>query len=191
MPRTAAAVFKSAMAASAVLASAGCATQSVTDFADAPRTLVLEEYFLGETTAYGVFEDRFGTVRRQFKVDITGTVEDGVLTLDERFFYDDGERETRVWTIEIIGDGRYRGTANDVPGYALGEVSGNAFNWKYKVDLNVGDDVWNVGFDDWMFLLPDGVLINRAYVTRWGIRIGEVSITFVQNDEPVMMNAAP
>ncbi|MEM9938778.1 MAG: DUF3833 domain-containing protein [Pseudomonadota bacterium] len=167
-----------AVATSTALA-AGCVSgPDVTDFADAQRQLILEDYFDGKTTAYGVFEDRFGKVRRTFKVDITGTIEDDVLTLDERFIYNDGERETRVWVIDILGNGQYRGTAGDVPDYAVGEVSGNAFNWKYKVDLKVGDSTWNVGFDDWMYLLEDDVLINRAYVTRFGIRIGEVTIAF-------------
>ncbi|MEM9738441.1 MAG: DUF3833 domain-containing protein [Pseudomonadota bacterium] len=169
---------KLAVATAATLASTGCVSQSLAEFADAPRTLVLEEYFEGETSAYGIFEDRFGKVRRTFKVDIEGTVESGVLTLNERFVYDDGERDTRIWTIEILGDGKYRGTAGDVPGYATGEVAGNAFNWKYKVDLKVGDSTWNVGFDDWMYLLEDGVLMNRAYVTRYGIEIGQVTIAF-------------
>lgn len=167
-----------AVATSAAVATGCVSGPELVEFEDAPRQLVLEEYFIGETTAYGVFEDRFGKVRRSFKVDITGTVENGVLTLDERFIYDDGERETRVWEIEILGNGAYRGTARDVPGYATGTVSGNAFNWKYKVDLKVGDSVWNVGFDDWMYLLEDNVLMNRAYVTRFGIRIGEVTIAF-------------
>lgn len=169
---------KLAIALAATSAATACATQDIAQFADAPRTLVLEEYFAGETTAYGIFEDRFGKVRRTFKVDITGTVENGVLTLDERFIYDDGERDTRVWTIDILGGGNYRGTAGDVPGYATGNVVGNAFNWKYKVDLKVGDSTWNVGFDDWMYLLEDGVLMNRAYVTRYGIEIGQVTIAF-------------
>lgn len=165
-------------AVAAVLPAAGCVSNNIEDFAQAPRELVLEEYFVGQSTAYGVFEDRFGKVRRQFKVNITGTVEDGVLTLDERFEYDDGERDTRVWTIDILGNGEYRGTAGDVPGYATGKVVGNAFNWKYKVDLKVGDSTWNVGFDDWMYLLQDDVLMNRAYVTRYGIEIGQVTIAF-------------
>jgi len=100
------------------------------------------------------------------------------LTLTEKFEYDDGERDTRVWEIDILGNGQYRGTAGDVPVPAVGQVSGNAFNWKYKVDLKVGDSVWNVGFDDWMFLMEDDVLINRAYVTRYGIEIGQVTIAF-------------
>jgi len=167
-----------AVATSAAVATGCVSGPELAQFNDAPRQLVLEEYFLGTTTAYGIFEDRFGKVRRSFKVAITGTVEDGVLTLDERFIYDDGERDTRVWSIDILGDGKYRGTAGDVPGYATGSVVGNAFNWKYKVDLKVGGSTWNVGFDDWMYLLEDDVLINRAYVSRFGIRIGEVTIAF-------------
>lgn len=156
----------------------GCVSSQLADFEEAPRQFVLEDYFAGTTLAYGVFEDRFGKVRRQFKVTVTGKIEDNTLTLVEDFEYDDGERETRTWVIDILGDGNYRGTANDVPGYAYGSTSGNAFNWKYKVDLKVGDSVWKVGFDDWMYLQADDVLINRAYVSRFGIRIGEVTIAF-------------
>ncbi|MFN4185702.1 MAG: DUF3833 domain-containing protein [Hyphomonas sp.] len=163
----------------AATAATGCASSaSIEQFQDAPRQLVLEEYFLGETSAYGLFEDRFGKVRRQFKVDITGELTGNRLTLTEKFLYDDGERETRIWEIDVLGDGRYRGTAGDVTGIAEGQVSGNAFNWKYKVDLKVGGSVWNVGFNDWMFLMEDDVLLNRAYVTRYGIEIGQVTIAF-------------
>jgi len=173
---------RAALVAPAFLAAAtvtGCASgTSLEQFEAAPRQLVLEDYFDGKTTAYGLFEDRFGKVRRQFKVDITGEVEGNRLTLTEKFVYDDGERDTRVWEIDILGGGKYRGTAGDVPAAAVGQVSGNAFNWKYKVDLKVGDSVWNVGFNDWMFLMEDDVLINRAYVTRYGIEIGQVTIAF-------------
>lgn len=163
----------------AASATTGCASSSsLAQFEDAPRQLVLEEYFLGQTSAYGLFEDRFGKVRRQFKVDITGELAGNRLTLTENFLYDDGERETRIWEIDVLGDGRYRGTAGDVTGIAEGQVSGNAFNWKYKVDLKVGGSVWNVGFNDWMFLMDDDVLLNRAYVTRYGIEIGQVTIAF-------------
>ena len=171
-------VMTAAVAATAA-STTGCASTDINQYAEnAPRELVLEEYFLGNTTAYGVFEDRFGKVRRTFKVDITGTVNDDQLTLKEDFIYNDGERETRVWVIEILGNGNYRGTAGDVPGFAIGKTAGNAFNWKYKVDLSVNGKIWKVGFDDWMYLLEDGVLINRAYVSRYGIRIGEVTISF-------------
>ncbi len=172
-------LFAPAVVATAPLGA--CVSNNLDDFADAPRAFTLESYFEGKTTAYGIFEDRFGKLRRQFKVDITGAVDDGVLTLDERFVYDDGERQTRIWSIEILGDGKYRGAADDVVGVAEGETSGNAFNWKYKVNLKIDDDTtWKVGFDDWMYLQDDGVLINRAYITRFGVEIGTVTISFQQ-----------
>ena len=38
-----------------------------------PR-LVLEEFFAGRSAVYGIFEDRFGNLRRQFRVNLSGTL---------------------------------------------------------------------------------------------------------------------
>ena len=35
-----------------------------------------------------------------------------------------------------------------------------------------------MSFNDWMFLQADGVLINRADVSRWGLNIGTVTLFF-------------
>jgi hypothetical protein len=35
-----------------------------------------------------------------------------------------------------------------------------------------------VHFDDWMYLQPDGLLLNRAYVTKWGFAVGSVTLAF-------------
>lgn len=156
----------------------GCGSMKIEDFKDNKPTLVLEEYFLGETTAWGMFEDRFGNLKRSFKVEITGTIESGVLTLDERFEYNDGHKERRVWRIKSKGNGYYEGEAGDVVGIASGQVVGNALNWKYKLDLPIGDTVWRVRFNDWMFLLSDGVLVNKAEVTKWGLHLGTVTLFF-------------
>ena len=95
-----------------------------------------------------MFHDRFGNLKRTFKVDIK---ESDTLTLDEKFLYDDGEH-SRVWTIKILGNNQYSGTASDVVGEAKGISEGNALNWKYKLNLKVGDRTILVDFDDWMFL---------------------------------------
>ena len=68
-----------------------------------------ERYFVQPLTAYGVFVDRFGTIRRQFEVEIQGTATDGGFILDEAFIYDDGVRETRKWVIVKRSDGHYEG----------------------------------------------------------------------------------
>ena len=69
----------------------GCNTMKLEDFSDTKPEFVLEAYFAGETRAWGIFEDRFGNLRRQFVVDITGTWNGQELVLDERFAYSDGE----------------------------------------------------------------------------------------------------
>ncbi len=154
------------------------------DFDGTEPRLVLEDYFKGTTQAVGIFEDRFGRLRRQFVVNITGVWSDGVLTLDERFDYADGGQDRRVWRITKIDDHAYIGRADDVIGEAAGSAFGRAANWKYQMDLKVGTGAWRVTFDDWLFLQPRGVLMNRAKVKKWGFKLGEVTLVFAKDPAP-------
>ncbi len=163
-----------------ILMTAGCQTMKPADFKTQEPRLVLEEFFAGKTRAWGLFEDRFGTVRRQFAVDITGTWDGEHLMLDERFRYDDGERDRRVWNIKKGDEGRYEGRADDVIGTAVGRTAGNALNWQYEMDLPIAGSTLRVRFDDWMFLQTPDVLINRARVSKLGIEIGSVTLIFVR-----------
>ena len=153
---------------------------NIEKFKGSQPIFTLEDYFEGKTEAWGMFHDRFGNLKRTFKVDITGTLESDTLTLDEKFLYDDGEQDSRVWTIKILGNKQYSGTASDVVGEAKGISEGNALNWKYKLNLKVGDGTILVDFDDWMFLQDRNILMNRAEVKKWGLNIGVVSITFLK-----------
>jgi hypothetical protein len=148
------------------------------DFAGREPRLVLEDYFSGRTRAWGLFEDRSRSVRRQFVVDIDGMWDGRVLTLDERFAYADGARERRVWRITKLGDHTYEGRADDVVGVATGVCYGNALNWRYCLRLAVHGRTLRLNFDDWMFLQADDVLINRAVVSKFGLTVGQVTIAF-------------
>ena len=150
----------------------------IEDFDNTSPQFVLEDYFIGKTKAWGMFEDRFGRIQRQFVVDITGSLEGDELTLREDFIYNDGETETRTWLLKRTSATTYEGTTENVVGIAKGTINGNAFNWVYDFNLAVGDSTWKVKFDDWMILQPDGVLLNKATVTRWGFKLGTVYISF-------------
>ncbi|MDF1791835.1 MAG: DUF3833 domain-containing protein [Thalassobaculaceae bacterium] len=163
-----------------------CQSMQIEDFKDSTPELVLEEYFEGKTKAWGIFEDRFGNLRREFVVDLTGTWDGTTLTLDERFDYADGEQDQRTWRIEKVGTDRYVGRADDVIGTAEGRVAGKAFTWTYVMDLNIQGRAVRVRFDDWMFLQPDGVMMNRARVTKFGIELGTVTLFF---QKPTARNA--
>ncbi|MDA8881285.1 DUF3833 domain-containing protein [Alphaproteobacteria bacterium] len=164
-----------------------CAQNDVTALDKRRPLLSLEAFFAGDTVAYGIFEDRFGNLKRQFRVNITGTIEDDVLILDEQFLYDDGERNSRIWRITRTGideNGHiaYDGTAVDINGVASGIVAGNALNWRYDVTLDMGGTQLEVHFDDWIYQQDEHIALNRAYVSKYNIDIGSVSIVFVRGD---------
>ncbi len=147
------------------------------------RKLDLETFFVGEVVAKGQFQDLFGTVRRRFDVTVNGTWDGATLRLVEDFVYEDGSTEQRIWTLTKTGPDTWRGTAPGVEGVATGVERGDTFNWQYTIDLPVPSadgptETVRVTFDDWMWLLSEDRLLNRAYVKRFGADIGDVIIIF-------------
>ena len=137
-----------------------------------------EVYFAQRLEAYGVFVDRFGTIRRQFNVEVKGTRTSDGFILDEDFLYDDGERETRRWIVTALGDRRYCGECADVIGTAAGKCTDNMLSWRYDFRLAMYGRKVAVRFDDVMVLQAGGVMVNRATVSKAGFRLGEVLLTF-------------
>jgi 5-hydroxyisourate hydrolase-like protein (transthyretin family) len=169
-----------AAAASALLI-AGCASAPVpADYAAEKPALDLKRYFDGELVAHGIFTDRAGKVARRFTVQMTGTWQGNQGTLDERFTYSDGKTERRVWRLTDLGGGRYTGRADDVVGEAQGQAAGNALNWRYTLRLPVDGKVYEVQFDDWMYLVDERVMLNKARMSKFGIYLGEVTLSFTK-----------
>ncbi|MBT8361143.1 MAG: DUF3833 domain-containing protein [Desulfobacterales bacterium] len=156
-----------------------CSGVDVSQYANNTPLLDLHDYFKGQTKGWGIVQDRKGNVTRQFVVDILGTTDDaGNLVLEEDFVWSDGEISRRVWTIARTNQHTYEGQAADVVGQAGGLAFGNALNWSYDLQLEIDGSQWIIHFDDWMFLQPDGVLLNRAEMSKFGIRVGDVTISF-------------
>jgi len=164
--------------AAAALLLGACAGPNVADYADQNPVLDLKTYFNGELEAHGIFTDRSGRVQRRFVVMMTGTWAGNQGTLDERFTYSDGKTERRVWRLTDEGNGRWTGRADDVVGVAEGSAAGNALNWRYTLRLPVDGSVYEVQFDDWMYLMDERVMLNKAVMSKFGIRLGEVTLAF-------------
>lgn len=160
----------------------GCSSVKVSEYAQETPALDLATYFNGTIDAHGIFTDRSGKVVKRFKVVIEAnwTVKDGkkVGVLDEAFTYSDGTTQRRVWTLIEVAPKRYQGTASDVVGEAIGEVSGNALNWSYTLALPVDGKIYNVKFNDWMYQMDDKVMLNKAEMSKFGIYLGEVTLAF-------------
>jgi Protein of unknown function (DUF3833) len=159
---------------------AGCAAPDVTTYATQRPPLDLRRYFDGLVTARGMFSDRSGEVKRRFTVAMQCRWEGDDGELDEQFDYADGERQRRVWRLRHLGQGAYTGRAADVVGEARGQTSGNAFRWGYTLRLPVDGRTWDVDFDDWMFLIDERVMLNRATMSKFGLRLGEVQLAFIK-----------
>jgi hypothetical protein len=167
-------------AVSSALALSGCSTPKVTDYAAQQPVLELSDYFNGTLDAYGIFTDRSGQVVKRFTVVMVCSWQGDQGVLDEAFSYSDGTTQRRVWRLQRLENGRYTGRADDVVGTAEGQQSGNAFHWSYTLALPVDGRVIEVQFDDWMYLMTDKLMLNKAAMRKWGVGLGEVTLTFVK-----------
>lgn len=154
----------------------GCNGNTVNQYQGNDPQLDLQSYFTGPIKAWGFVQDYTGKVKRRFDVDMVGTWDGDVGTLKEKFEYYDGEVQERTWTITKISENNYEGSADDIIGKATGKTAGNAMRWAYEMNLEVGDKTYRITFDDWMFLMNDGVLINRSYLKKFGLTVGELTL---------------
>ncbi len=168
------------LSALGVVSLSGCAGVSVESYKSETPVFSLREYFNGPVRAWGIFTDRSGQVQKRFSVEMNCSWQGEAGTLDESFLYSDGTRQRRIWHLLDRGQGRFEGRADDVVGVALGETSGNAFRWSYTMALKVGEQVWHVEFDDWMYLMDGQVLLNKSAMSKWGFHLGDVTLSFTR-----------
>ena len=148
------------------------------DFKNTKPVLKIEKYFDGQVKAWGLLQDRKGKVTRQFTAEMQGKFENNILTLEEDFYWKDGENQKRIWKIEKIDDHNYLGTASDVVGKAKGVSYGSAFKFEYTLMVPFKGRNIKIRFDDWIFKQDDKVAINRATLTKFGFKVGELTVFF-------------
>jgi len=173
------------LATGSALALSACAGPQISDYAAETPALDLRKYFTGTVDAWGIFTDRSGRVVKRFTVVIDCQWQGDEGVLDEAFTYSDGTLQRRVWRLKALPNGRYEGRADDVVGMATGQTKGNAFQWQYTLALPVDGKVWEVQFDDWMFLMNDRVMLNKAVMIKLGVTLGEVTLSFSRREAPV------
>lgn len=160
---------------------AGCSTE-VKEYQDQQPSLDIFHYFKGQTEAWGMVQDRSGKQLRRFHVDINGEVIGDTLTLKEQFVYNDGEKQQRIWNIRRVGTDSYEGTANDIEGVATGQAAGNAFNWRYSMNITADGKVWLLHFDDWMYLQDGKHLFNKTEMKKFGVTVATVTLFFTRKE---------
>ncbi len=151
------------------------------DFKDKKPRLIIENYLTGNVKAWGILQNRSGKVTRQFSADLNGKWDGKQLILDEKFIWNDGEIQKRQWKINKIDEHNYEGTAGDVVGIAKGYSYGPAFKFEYVLLVPVKGREIKITFDDWIFMQDERVAINRAKMTKFGIKVAELTVMFVKD----------
>ena len=78
-------------------------------------------------------------------------------------------------------ENNYEGRAGDVVGKAIGYSYGPAFKFEYVLLVPVKGKEMKITFDDWIFKQDDRVAINRATMTKFGIKVAELTVVFVKD----------
>jgi len=153
-----------------------CSSVTIDRYADNKPQLVAEEFFKGQLRAHGIVKDRGGEVIRYFNASIKAYWIDGIGTLDESFVFDDGEQQTRVWKLQPNADGTYVATAGDVIGEGKMKVAGNSLFLDYVLRIPYGKDTIDLRIDDRMYLVSEKVLLNESVMTKWGFKVGQITL---------------
>ena len=154
----------------------GCALDG-SKYKNVKPELNLFEFFSGEVKAWGIVQDYSGELIQRFVVDMNGQIKDNALIIAEDFYYAVGDGvKQRTWIIEQLDKNNFVGSAPDIEGLATGKSFGNAFSFQYEMDIPIGEKTYRVKFNDWFWAFDDETIINRSYITKFGLTIAEVTI---------------
>jgi hypothetical protein len=136
-------------------------------------------YFTGKVHGSGLVRDWRGKITRQFTVTMEGSINSQQqLIIDEFFVFNDGQSQTRRWTVNALKNGELTGFANDTIGNAQGKMLGNAMNWHYKLAIPFKGKSITLKFDDWLYLQQDQQLLNVVTMRKFGLPVGSLVIAF-------------
>ncbi|MDQ2095480.1 DUF3833 domain-containing protein [Rhodalgimonas zhirmunskyi] len=144
-----------------------------------PRTLLN-----GVVRSEGMIYGPTGRVTSRFVMQMHGRWDGPTGILTEDFTYATGRTQHREWTLVQQGDGRLSATAPDIIGEGEGIVSGSSLRLSYRIRLpdDVGGHVLDVV--DWLYLMPNGMILNRSQMRRFGITLAELVASMRPEDPP-------
>lgn len=152
---------------------ASFAAQRPEDYADG-KTFDLRRHLNGPFTCDGVIYGPTGRVASRFSAEFNAQWDGNRGTMAEHFRYCSGNTQDREWRLELGNDGRVRARADDLVGTGTGRQHGSALHLKYRIRLTkeAGGHVLSV--TDWMYLAPDGAIVNRSQFRKFGIKVAEL-----------------
>lgn len=151
--------------------------QTPLDYEDARPLLNLREHLSGPILCEGVIYGPTGRVSARFVADFEAQWDGNTGVMKEHFKYDDGTSQHREWRLTLGNDGAVRAEADDVVGGGHGVQKGSALQLKYKIRLPESSGGHVLNTVDWMYLTPNGTIMNRSQFRKYGIKVAELVAT--------------
>jgi hypothetical protein len=147
----------------------------VSQFAGTTPSFDPLKFWSGHHRSWGVLEDRGGAPTDTVMTDCVGTASpDGSLKMAQTLTLGDGTATRRDWRLWRTAPGAYAATANDMVGEAHGLSAGRVFHWTWVLALSPGKPLKNVTMDQWMYLYPDGTMMNHTTIRKLGVAVAQV-----------------
>ncbi len=153
-----------------------CSHVDINQYKNEKPQLDLKSYLDGKIRGWGIVQNRSGEVVKRFDFNGIASWNGDIGHFDEKIIYSDGQVESRVWQLTKLSDSSYEAFTPSLIGKAQITVAGNAMNWRYTMKIKVNNSEYKIDFDDWMFLISDGKLMNRNYFKKFGINVGELTL---------------
>ena len=169
--------FKGLLLVLFLLVMTSCSS-NIHDYEKTSPKFDIKQYFTGKFTAWGMIQDYTGKVTRRFCVELNGTWNNNEGTLEEVFYFHDGEVSYRTWVLTKLPYDKYSGTAEDVVGVANGKQMGHAFRWQYQLEVPIDGDTYTFNMDDWMYQLDDYRVMNKTTMSKLGVNIADITLFF-------------
>lgn len=154
----------------------GFLAQRPSDYSEG-EPLDLRRHLNGPLICEGAIYGPTGRVASRFVGQFHVTWEGNTGIMDERFTYDDGREQHRSWTLSLGNDGRIRARADDLEGEGTGQQLGSAVRLRYRLKLDESRGGHVLDTTDWMYLAPNGTIINRSQFRKYGFKVAELIAT--------------
>lgn len=160
----------------------GFSAQKPADYADGDLQFDVREHLNGPIECEGVIYGPTGRVTSRFIGHFNASWNGNKGYMSEEFRYDSGTVQHREWHLTLGKDGEIKAEAPDLIGTGTGTQAGSAVQLKYRIQLPDEAGGYVLDTVDWMYLAPNGSIVNRSQFRKFGFKVAELVATMRKKD---------
>ena len=156
--------------------------QSPEDYAHGPA-FDIREVLNGPIACEGMIYGPTGRVASRFVAKFEAEWDGNSGIMREHFDYDSGSSQDREWRLSVDENGKITADADDLIGTGTGQQNGSGVKLSYRIKLPEASGRHELDVVDWMYMLENGVVMNRGQFRKFGFKVGELVATMRPDPE--------